>query len=216
MSKDLLKLGGQFFIIQIAGLVQYQMINFLMLRYYGANDVTAYNVSYRYFSVLNMGWSILIAPLWVAVTDAVTNKEFSWIRNVEKKYTLLWLTSFVFGAIMLYASSFVYHIWVGDKVSIPFTLSFWILIYNLQFMFAYIFVSILNGAGILKVQMYSSLVSPLLFLGLCYYFISNNLGVHYIIIAAILSNFNGIILAPIQCYFKFRVKNTQTNLDEIK
>lgn len=207
ISKDLLKLGGQFFIIQIAGLIQYQMINFLILRYYGPNDVTAYNISNRYFSVLNMGWSILVAPLWVAVTDAVTKKDFGWIRNIEKKYTIFWLLSLILATIMLFASSFVYDIWVGDKVSIPFILSTWILIYNIQLMFSYIYVSILNGSGILKVQMYSSLVSPLLFLALCYYFISNNLGTHYIVIAAILSNFNGIIFAPIQCYFQFRASS---------
>ena len=67
-------------------------------------------------------------------------------------------------------------------------------------MFGSVFVSILNGAGQLNLQMYSCLVSPIVFLGVFY--ICNQileLGVVSVIIASILSNFNGFLIAPIQC-----------------
>ena len=58
------------------------MTNFLILRYFGGTEVTAYNVSYKYFNVLMMVWSILISPLWVGFTDAITKNDFKWITNV--------------------------------------------------------------------------------------------------------------------------------------
>ena len=72
-------------------------------------------------------------------------------------------------------------------------------------MFGTVFVNILNGAGKLNLQMYSCLISPIGFLGVFY--ICNNiyeLGVVSVIIASTLSNFNGFLIAPIQCRFYLR------------
>ena len=67
-------------------------------------------------------------------------------------------------------------------------------------MFGNVFVSILNGAGKLNLQMYACLVSPIVFLGV-FYICNNvfNLGVISVIIASIISNFNGFLIAPLQC-----------------
>lgn len=95
-------------------------------------------------------------------------------------------------------SSYAYNLWIGDKILITNILSFWILMYSLVTMFSSIYVTILNGMGLLKVQMYACLFSPFVFLGLCYMFVHMGLGVHALLIAVIISNFNGYLLAPIQ------------------
>ena len=46
VAPDLMKLGIQFFIIQVAGIIQWQMANFLIIRYFGAVSVTEYNIAY--------------------------------------------------------------------------------------------------------------------------------------------------------------------------
>lgn len=76
----LMNLGVKFFIIQIAVLIQFQLTNFLIMRYYGPSDVTEYNVAQKYFSMLFMVWNIIITPLWVATTDAFVREDFIWIR----------------------------------------------------------------------------------------------------------------------------------------
>lgn len=81
-----MKLGIQFFIIQAAGIIQYQLINFLIIRYYGASEVTCYNISYKYFSVLTMVWTIIITPFWAAVSDAMVKNDYTWIK-MQKKNT---------------------------------------------------------------------------------------------------------------------------------
>jgi len=200
LSSDLMKLGVQFFIIQIAALIQYQMISFIIVRYYGPTEVTNYGVAYKYFNILMMVWGILITPLWVAVTDALENKDYYWIRMAERKYLLLFSLLVIIGLLMLIVSPFIYNIWVGDKVNISMTLSVFILLYNLVMMFGNLFVNIINGSGQLKVQTIASLFSPFVFLAVCYVLIKQQIGVQAVLIAAILSNFNGLILAPIQCY----------------
>lgn len=195
---DLLKLGVQFFIIQIAGIIQYQMINFLILHYFGAGDVTAYNIAYKYFNIPFMVWGILTIPIWAAVTDAVTKEDYTWIRSTVNKYLKVFLLFVAGSVVMLAVSPCFYHIWVGESVSVAFQISFWVMTYNLVFMFGTIFVSVLNGASILKVQTIASIISPVLFIGAALLMIKNDFGVQSILIASILANFNGLILAPVQ------------------
>ncbi|MDY5238381.1 lipopolysaccharide biosynthesis protein [Bacteroides helcogenes] len=198
VSSDLMKLGIQFFIIQTACIVQCQLINFLIIRYYGAAEVTSYNISYKYFSVLTMVWTIIITPLWAAVSDATVKQDYAWVKNAERKYLKLFMLFVLGGAFMFFISSYVYDLWVGSKVVITSILSFWVFIYCLVSMFSGIYVTILNGMGLLKVQMYACFFSPFVFLGLCYIFINMGLGVHGFLIAMIISSFNGYLLAPVQ------------------
>lgn len=209
---NLLKLGGQFFIIQIAGIVQYQMINFLILRYFGAEEVTAYNVSYKYFGVLAMFWTILITPLWVAFTDAITKCDYEWIVNVLRKYTGLFILMSLIGVIMLLLSNIIYDLWIGDKVNVSFTISFFVLLYNIAAMFSNLYVTFMNGAGKLKVQTIVCCFSPILFLGICFGMIEAGFGIESILIAAILCNINGLILAPIQTYYIVKYLRLNRNI----
>lgn len=197
---SLLNLGVKFFIIQMAGIIQYQMSNFLILKYIGATEVTAYNIAYKYISVLWMVWSIMTTPIWAAVTDAIAKGDFNWIRNTQKRYLKLLMFFIIGGVLMVVVSPWVYKIWIGDSVSITPLLSVFVFLYIWVMMYGNVYVSILNGAGKLNLQMYSCLVSPLVFLGV--FSICNhvfNLGAISVLIASILSNFNGFLIAPIQC-----------------
>lgn len=202
VAPDLMKLGIQFFIIQIAAIIQYQMINFLIMRYYGATEVTSYNVAFNYFKVLTMFWGILTTPIWAAVTDAIANRDYKWIKNMQQKYLRFFCLIILAGGLMLLISPYIYSIWVGDAVDVSLSLSTFVLIYNMSMMFGSIFVNIVNGSGHLKVQMMASLISPAIFI-LTFYICNRllELGIISVLIAAIVSNFNGLFLAPIQCHY---------------
>jgi len=205
LAPDLFKLGIQFFIIQIAAIVQYQMTNFLIIRHFGANDVTSYNIAYKYFNVLYMLWCIIILPVWAAVTDALAKNDLKWIKNTVIKYFKLFVVFVAASGIMLIVSKTVYHIWIGDTVHIPFDVSLFVMLFNLVMIFGSIFVNVLNGMGELKIQAVASIISPFVFLGVFYLLKDNNVGVISIIIASIVANFNGLILAPVQ-YFSILKK----------
>lgn len=196
---DLMSLGIKFFVIQISGIIQFQLINFLIIRNYGPVDVSAYNISHKYFNALYMVWGIIITPLWSAVTDAHSKGEYSWIINAQKKYFRMFLLFLGATFLLLLISPFVYRIWIGDSIKIPILLSFWVAIYNLVLIFGGPYVMILTGIGELKIQFYASILAPFVFLGLCYLFIKvMNWGVYSIVVASVLSNFNGFLLAPVQ------------------
>jgi len=194
-----MNLGINFFIIQIAVLIQFQLTNFLIMRYYGPSDVTEYNVAQKYFSMLFMVWNIIITPLWVATTDAFVREDFIWIRNALKKYLKLTLVFLSLGILMFFVSPLFFKLWLHDTVMVSKGLSFWLLVYYFVQIFASVFVIVLNGCGVLKTQTITSIISPFVFLLVFFLLKDYGVGFYSVLIASIVANFNGIVIAPIQC-----------------
>lgn len=204
---NLMNLGIKFFIIQIAVLVQFQLTNFLIMRYYGPSDVAEYNVAQKFFSILFMVWSIIVSPLWVATTDAYVRNDLIWIRNALKKYVILIFFFLFAGITMFYISPLFFKFWLHDTIIVSTGLSFWLLLYYLAQIFASVFVNVLNGCGVLKTQTITSVISPFVFLLVFYLLKGNGIGFYSVLIASIVANFNGIIIAPIQCLKMFGIRN---------
>ena len=170
--------------------------------------MTNYNIAFKYFSVLTMFMSILMTPLWSAVTEAYAKEDYQWITSTVRKYNRLVIIIFIIGIIMLLYSELIYRLWINNShIIIPFELSFCMLIYNLILVYGGIYVGVLNGIGALKIQFIASLFSPFIFLSMCYLLIHiYGFGVSAIVISSIVANFNGYLLAPLQFRKLFLLK----------
>lgn len=200
-SKNLFSLGLVFFVIQIASLIQYQTSNIIIAQSFGPYEVTTYNVVYKYFNVLGMGFGIFLTPFWSASTDAFFKNDINWIKKATIKYLQIGLLFVLGGVGMLLISDTVYRLWLKGQVEIDFTLSLWGLLFFTSFMFGSIFVNFLNGISALKIQFWASLISPLIFVGVAYLLIDYyDMGVHALFISSLVASFNGIIIAPLQYY----------------
>lgn len=210
LSGSLFEVGFKFFIIQIAGIIQFQTANFIIIKNFGASEVTVYNIAFKYFNILMLIMTIFIATLWSAVTDAYAKNDLQWIENTEKKYRKIALVLIAAGFVMLLFANFIYKLWLGkNAINVPFDISLQLFIFNSLLVFGSVYCNILNGLNLLSVQFKASLFSPVLFILLNYFFLKKlNLGLYSVVIAASISNFNGYILAPLQ-YFKWirKVKN---------
>lgn len=200
LTKDLMGIGFKFFIIQIAGIIQFQTANFIIIQYYGANEVTVYNVVFKYFSVLTMLMGIFMIPLWSAVTDAYARNDLKWIKDAEIKYRKIAIGLIGIAILMLIFSNYAYDLWLGKgKIEVAFQISFLMCLFTVLYFFGGIYCTILNGISALNIQFKASIVSPFIFLMAAYIFINYlNWGISSIIIASIIANFNGFILAPLQ------------------
>lgn len=203
---SLLGLGVKFFVIQIAAIIQFQTANILISRMFGMNEVTEYNIAYKYFNLLNMGFMIVLQPFWSAVTNAYALHDHDWIRRAVRKYRKLAFLTLLCGLVMLALSGWVYRWWIGDAVRVGWPVSCWMLVYFMTMVYGAIYVYFVNGIGALKIQYLSSLISPFLFFGLVLLFCRVfGMGIHAILIASVLANYNALILAPLQ-YYKIIIK----------
>jgi len=201
-AKSLFNLGGIFFVIQVASVVQYESANIIISRNFGPGEVTSYNIVYKYFGVLNMVFMIFITPFWSASTEAFLKHDFSWIKNGIRKYNLLNLAMFIIGFIMLLGSNTIYDLWLGEgTVQIDFYLSLFGFLFFSVGMFGSKYVNFLNGISALRLQFWTSMISPFLYIGIVLVLINYfEMGVYAVFIAAIIANVNAYLLAPLQYY----------------
>lgn len=212
-AKDIMSLGLKFFVLQIAAIVQYQTILFLIAHYFDPLQVTSYNIAYKYFGILHMGFMILVTPLWSGVTDAYNSGDIDWIKNTVKKYLYILIPFVIVGGLMLIVANPIYDLWLGKNVVIvPFTISLLCYIFILTTIFATIFVFVINGIGALQIQFYSSIITSVGFVILSLFLIKKlHWGVESILISSIVSNVFGYIIAPIQ-YYQIIVKRKQVGI----
>lgn len=174
LTKDLLGLGGQFFVIMLSMLFVYQFINIIISRIEGPEVVTQYNIAFRYFSVLSMVAIIVLTPFWSAFTDAYAKKDFEWMKKVQKKLELMWLMCIPVVLIMLLLSNYIYSLWIGDRVLIPFSMSLSVAVYVLFSVLGNVYMYLVNGIGKIRIQLFIYLLFaiisvPMLNLGCKYY-----------------------------------------------
>ena len=199
-AKRLLNLGIIFFIIQVAGIVQYQTANIIIAQNFTTADVTSYNIVYKYFGVLNMVFAIFVTPFWSASTEAYLKNDLKWIKKGIKKYNQLNILLIIVGGIMLLFSHTIYNLWLGKgKVNISFYLSLWGFLYFSMTMFVSKYVFFLNGINALRIQFIACTLSPFVYIAASLLLIKYyRMGTYALFIASIVANFNGLLLAPIQ------------------
>jgi O-antigen/teichoic acid export membrane protein len=207
-AKGLFNLGLTFFIIQIAAVIQFESANIIIARNFGTSEVTSYNIVYKYFGMVTMLFTIFLTPFWSASTEAYAQRDFLWIKSSIKKYNLLNVFLFALSILMLVFSNYIYSLWLGKgKVDIDFWLSFWGFLFVSCSIFGSKYVNFLNGISALRIQFWTSLISPFIYVAasvlLIKYF---KTGVYSLFIASIIANLYGIIIAPIQ-YYQIIVKN---------
>jgi O-antigen/teichoic acid export membrane protein len=150
-SKSLISVGGMFFIIQIGTLVLYQTSNIIIANVLGHEDVAVYNVVYKYFTALFMVVSVILNPYWTGFAEAFGLNDYTWIKNSMKKLRKIFFLFIILNVFSLFVSPFVFEIWIGERLNIPFEVTFFISLYFLVFFWFNIHMTLINGVGKLRV-----------------------------------------------------------------
>ena len=200
LSHDLMSLGRKFFIIQISAIVLFMTSNIIIIQLLGAQDVTIYNIAYKYFSLPIMVYAIVMTPIWSAVTEAYVKKDVGWLKSTLKRLNLA-SGVFVIGIfVMLLASELVYDLWVGDRVTIPFKLSLSMAFFAIINVVLSPFTQFLNGFGKLKLTIIVVVIQTSLFIPLAVLLVRSSLGVSGMILAICIINAMGFLYVPWQTF----------------
>jgi O-antigen/teichoic acid export membrane protein len=200
--KDIFGLGLNFFVIQIAAVVLYTTDNLIITHLFSPKEVVPYNLSFQYFSIVSMGFSIIVTPYWSAITDAFAKEDYEWIKKSMKtlmKISLLFSILLIF---MLMVANPFYVFWVGKEVLIPFDLSIFMAVFVMITIFIQPFGFFINGIGKIKIQLIVGVVMAIINIPLSIILVKYfDFGVSGVILATIFCSIIGLFLYPIQ-YFK--------------
>ena len=161
-AKSLVNLGGAFFFIQIGALILYQTDNIVIAKTIGLQNVTVFNVAYKYFSILIILFSIILTPYWSAFTDAYAKNDMDWIKSALKKLRRLWIYVTIGAFVLCAVSGPLYRLWVGNAVVVPVGLSLALAVNISVQTWQVIHAYMLNGVGKLRVQLILLVVTGVL------------------------------------------------------
>lgn len=195
--KDIFNLGASFFVIQLQVVILFQCTNILISNISGPEDVTAYNISYKYIGIAMMAYTIILSPLWPAFTDAYTKRDFSWMNSVYRKMIKVYLLSVIIMIIMIAVSPVVYKLWIGDKANIPFLMTVLVAVYMVIYNWDSLQVNLINGIGTIKLQLYVTLIGLVLHIPLSL-FLGRYIGAYGVISSMIFINIIYSIFFTIQ------------------
>ena len=164
-ARQILGKGLGFFFIQITSvLVIFGGANIFIAQALGQEAVTTYNIAYKFFNLLIIAYTIVIAPMWSAYTDASVKGDFVWIESTLKRTLAVWGLTLVAGFAMLALSGLFYRLWVGESVLVPFTVSCCVFVYASLFNLNSGVTALINGVNKIQVQIITSVVITVLYI----------------------------------------------------
>ncbi len=167
-GKSVMSMGVKFFIMQISSVVLFMTANILISNLFSPAMVTPYQITYRYFSLMLVVFTVICMPYWNATTDAYERGDMEWIRQANKRLDLMTLGIFIGMVVMVLLSNIVYALWIDKntvidiKMSIGMAAYIFILIVSMRYSY------FINGIGKLWLQLIFTTSAAIVFIPLAY------------------------------------------------
>lgn len=179
-AMEVFKTGSGFLILQIAGMIiGNSCVVYLITILLGAASVVEFNVYYKIYSNVYMLFSILMTPIWSAITKAMATKRFQWIKQTLRRLRMALIALFAAQFIFLPIMQAVFDFWLGDQtIRSSFAVQLAFIINNGVMMLYQLIAQTCNGLGELKRQIKWMLTANVLLIVLSIAFIK--VYAHYI------------------------------------
>lgn len=184
-ARNLMSLGLKFFVLQIGAVVLFQTNNIIINQLFGPEQVTSYNIAFKYFGSVFMLFGIIISPFWSATTEAWIKKDILWIKGIIGKLRMIFLLLVGLLILMLLLCKPVYNAWIGNKVTVSFELSLMVAICTAFQIWQAIYLQFLNGISKVMLQMYVLVTLALLNVPMAIFF-GHRLGVPGIVLSSVI------------------------------
>jgi O-antigen/teichoic acid export membrane protein len=151
--RNIARLGGLFFVLQLVVAIAYSADNIIIARNLGAAAVPEYSVPQRMFALITMMTSMLVAPLWPAYSEAISRGDLFWVRQTLKRSMLVVLALGLTGSCLLWLfAPVLLNWWVGMRVHPSLLLLTGLAVWTVLASSGDALSSFLNGAAVIKTQ----------------------------------------------------------------
>ncbi len=204
-SKGILGFGIQIFFMQIAALVLNSTDNIIIMKFFGAADVTPYNMCHKYFSIINAFFVAAIGPLWTTYTNAYALKDVKYIKNILKKALLFYGVTLCGIIISVFIFKPFMRLYLGQELVYQNGIIVLVGIYYALLIFSHNFSSFVHGISKVKITTIACGVGAVI-----------NVPTSIIMAVYFKMGLNGIILGSILSLIITTIAYVYTTIKEIK
>lgn len=198
--KDIMGIGVKFFIIQISFLIIYTTDNFIITQVLGPEHVISYSLVFKVFSIITMGSTIVLSPLWSAYTEAFVKGDVQWIRRTLRRLNLFMLPLILTVCILIIFAKNIIDICINPSIYIPNYLIIFVGIYTILLIWSNIYSYFLNGVGQVNISTVVAVLQALINIPLSIY-LGNKIGSAGVVLASVICLLFSAVQGPIQTYY---------------
>lgn len=147
-------LGVEFFVIQIALLVVNSTNEYLITYLYDSSDVLSYQIYYKWFFTAITVFSLIVQPVWSAMTAAWHEGRIEWVRKAYRQFNVIALIGSCGAFALALIFPMIVKLWLGEglvvaTVGIGIVFAFWVTV----MLFVNSSTCVSNATSRLRIQM---------------------------------------------------------------
>lgn len=186
--QDVLGLGSVFFVIQIAFLFMNSTNEYLISILYGSAPVVDYQVYYKCFFLIITVFTLAVQPVWSAMTVAIAERRFSWVKKVYSVFNLGALAATVTAALLAALFPAIVSVWLGaNAIDTPSSVGVVFVLLVGVTLFVNSSTCVANASNRLKTQLVFSIVGAILKIALSFAFAALGLPWYFVVFANFLA-----------------------------
>lgn len=151
--KDVVSLGGVFFLVQAVYAVIVSTDSYLISWLSSSAEVVTYQIYGKFFMLGSSLFILAVTPVWSAVTKAIAEGNQQWVRKLYRRLLLLVALGTLCEFAIIPFLQFAIDLWLGEEtITIQYLYCLPFAVLGSLTMLNGVLSSITNGAGKLKVQ----------------------------------------------------------------
>jgi O-antigen/teichoic acid export membrane protein len=184
---EIARLGGLFFVIQVAAAVAFQADGLVLARILGPESVATYTITQKLFLQVPFVLGYFLTPLWPAYAEAVARRDLAWVkRTLRRSMAAAFAVNLPAAVILFFSARWVLGRWVGGSIDPPTTLlaslAVWVGLNSLNGPLGMFF----NGAGALRYQALTCVPMAVANLALSI-FLTHKIGIAGVVLGSIIA-----------------------------
>lgn len=207
LLKSTLKLSTGFFIVQIQVIIISFTDTIIINKYLGNLEVTRYNLVYKLFNAVIIVLSLISMPLWTVFTEAFSKRDNLWIKNIFKRFNYIILAATIVFILLGVFINPILFLWTHHNYQIPTLLIIGMIIYHVAYAWNYNYSIFLNSISAIRVQLPYLIITSIVNIPLCIYFIHIGLGSAGVVVASAVCILPFSIFGPYTAYKRVNSNN---------
>lgn len=172
-ARDILKLGGAFFGVQIMYMIITATNEFLITWLTEPEMVVEYQIYNKLFTLIGTVFTLALTPVWSAVTKAFSEQNFTWIKKLYKMLQLLVIIAVIFEFGMIAFLQYGINLWLGDNaIEVNYSYALIFAISGSGVIWNGVISSFANGFGKLRTQSICFTIGALINVPLAWIFVN--------------------------------------------
>lgn len=152
-ARDVMRLGGIFFWVQIMFMIITTTNEFLITWLTGPEMVVEYQIYNKLFTLIGTIFTLTLTPIWSAVTKALAERKYTWIKKLYKTLRLMAIIAVISEFVMILFLQFGINLWLGNQaIEVNYAYAIIFAMWGSIMIWNGVVSSIANGFGELKTQ----------------------------------------------------------------